>query len=668
MKKTRFLLLSFVLLLGVSCSRNYQIYVSPSGNDSGNGTMKNPFLTLEKARDTVRLMHEKGLDKPVTVYIKGGTYSCRPIIFNSKDSGSKKAPVIYKAVDGEKPVFTGSKELKNWQLLQDEKKLALLEPAVNGKIYVTNLNSAGITDFGDPIDYGNRPELYCNGQLQTLARWPDSGFVSSGQARGATELPSVHGRGRRTKEGVLEYLDERQDRWANEKDGCVEGYWYWDWSEEYQKIDKVNPVTNTLYLKAPYHRYGYRDSLRYYGLNLFCEMDQPTEWYLDRSTGLLYWYPPEGIHPEQAYVTLTNVNAPYMVELKDCSYLTLQGLTFQESRGNGILISGGENCLIKDSRLERFGCEGIHIEGGSGHGIEGCFLNSFGYGGIVLNGGDRKTLTPSGFFVENTVVEHFSLFKRTYEPAVYVSGCGHRISNNRFRFSSSSAMRLEGNDFLIEYNEISHVVTESDDQGGLDMWYNPSYQGIVIRYNRWSDINGRGGNIGSAGVRLDDMISGVRIYGNLFERCGSVIFGAVQIHGGKENVIDNNIFYQCPAAVSFSAWDKKRWLENLDSPIMLKKLYEDVDIRSPQYQKKYPILKDLRSNPNVNTMQNNLIIDCEKQVLRDKKRVNIYRNNTSLSSNGKSLDYFCKPGILKDNGLKPIPFESIGPKNNKWTE
>ena len=58
------------------------------------------------------------------------------------------------------------------------------------------------------------------------------------------------------------------------------------------------------------------------------------------------------------------------------------------------------------------------------------------------------------------------------------------MSHNRFRHSSSSALRVEGNEHVIEYNEISDVVNESDDQGGLDMWYNLSYQGNIIRYNR----------------------------------------------------------------------------------------------------------------------------------------------------------------------------------------
>lgn len=134
--------------------------------------------------------------------------------------------------------------------------------------------------------------------------------------------------------------------------------------------------------------------------------------------------------------------------------------------------------------------------------------------------------------MEHSIVEHFSLFKRTYEPAIHLDGCGIKVNNNRFRYSSSSAMRLEGNDFLIEYNEISHVVNESDDQGGIDIYYNPSYRGIMIRYNRWSDIKG-GTRHGAAGVRLDDMISGVTISGNIFERCGAHSFGGVQIHGER---------------------------------------------------------------------------------------------------------------------------------------
>lgn len=417
-------------------------------------------------------------------------------------------------------------------------------------------------------------------------------------------------------------------------------------------------------MAEPYHLYGYRKNANYFGFNLFCEIDNPGEWYLDRDTGLLYWYPPVNIDPQKAEVTFTYFSSPYMLEISDCSNMTVDGLSFKEGRGSAIAIHGGDNNRIMNCRIERFGQDGIHIYDGENHGVSGCALFGFGYGGIKVRGGDRKTLTPSGHFIEHTTIDYFSLFKHTYEPAVHVDGCGIRLSNNRFRHSTSSAMRLEGNDHLIEYNQISHVVDESDDQGALDMWYNPSYRGNIIRYNHWSDISG-GSLHGAAAIRLDDMISGTFIYGNLFERCGVLDFGAVQIHGGKDNMIENNIFYNCHAAVSFSPWNKERWLSELNSQAIHTRIYEEVDIRSEIYQKQYPELKSLHENENRNIINNNLIIHCKKTFLRDDMK-QIKENNTVHDEAIHPIQYYCTPSVLEKYGLTPIPFDAIGPKNNRW--
>ncbi|MBO5660353.1 MAG: hypothetical protein J6R98_04880 [Bacteroidaceae bacterium] len=178
-------------------------------------------------------------------------------------------------------------------------------------------------------------------------------------------------------------------------------------------------------------------------------------------------------------------------------------------------------------------------------------LENLGLDGIRLIGGNRHTLEPSNHKVTNTVVHNFSLYKRTYQPAIYVEGVGLTRSNNLFAESSSSAMRIEANECLIEYNQNFHVVTESDDQGGLDMFYNYALRGNVICYNHWRDIRGAT-HWGSAGVRFDDLISDQLVYGNVFENVGGGHFGGVQIHGGKDNLIENNLFYNCSKAVSFS--------------------------------------------------------------------------------------------------------------------
>ena len=638
-----------------------KIYVSPDGNDKNPGTQISPLKTLEKARDILRVKRKELKEQPVVVYIGEGYYNLNsPVIFTSEDSGSENAPVLYTSGNGKKPVFTGSTALKKWKVLKDKAKLNLLDPAVRNKIYVTDLKRSGITDYGDPTEPGSRPELYCNSSLQTLARWPDDAFTKAGVSRGKTELPPTYTGERGTLEGAFEYTDKRLNRWALENDIRTVGYWYWDWSEEYHKVERIDTLSRTVFIQEPFHRYGYKDSLRYYGLNLFCEMDKPGEWYLDRLTGLLYWYPPENIKPAEAEVRLTMFTAPYMIELRNCSYITIKGLALQESRGSAVLISDGNNCKISDCRIERFGRDGIHIQEGSDHGISGCLLRWFGYGGIKITGGNRKDLTPAGHFVEHSIVEHFSLFKRTYEPAIHLTGCGIRINNNRLRFSSSSAMRLEGNDFLIEYNQVSHVVNESDDQGGIDIFYNPSYQGIVIRYNHWSDITG-GTRHGAAGVRLDDMISGVHIYGNIFERCGALHFGGVQIHGGKDNVVENNLFYKCFAAVSFSPWGEERWLKQLDSPVIKTKIYDEVNINSSLYLEKYPLLKDLRADPDKNFVINNLIVDCKNTFLRNNNSP-VFKNNYSVDSENRNIEVFCSPETMKNYGLQPIPFKEIGPK------
>jgi len=134
---------------------------------------------------------------------------------------------------------------------------------------------------------------------------------------------------------------------------------------------------------------------------------------------------------------------------------------------------------------------------------------------------------------------------------VLVDGVGSRISHNLMHDVRSSAIRLGGNDHMVEFNEVHHVVWESDDQGGVDMFGNATYRGNVFRFNYWHHVGGEPGDgesgdgeapdCGRAGVRLDDAISGVVVYGNVFHRCsaGRLGFGAVQIHGGKDNHVDN---------------------------------------------------------------------------------------------------------------------------------
>jgi hypothetical protein len=205
------------------------------------------------------------------------------------------------------------------------------------------------------------------------------------------------------------------------------------------------------------------------------------------------------------------------------------------------------------------------------------------------------------------------------------------------------------------------VVKESDDQGGVDMFGNPLYRGVVIRWNRWTDIGG-GTHNGAAGVRLDDMISGVVVHGNVFERCGAVLFGGVQIHGGKDNLVDGNLFLDCFAAVSFSRWGEKRWLQGISGF-----LSQAVEL---PYATRYPELALLRTGADVNDLSRNLFVRCGRTFLRDGGVPRWALNATlpeaislRVAARGEALR---AQSPFRSRLFEPIPLAEIGPYDHPW--
>jgi hypothetical protein len=352
---------------------------------------------------------------------------------------------------------------------------------------------------------------------------------------------------------------------------------------------------------------------------------------------------------------------PFVV-MENVEHVVLLGLTFQEGRGDAVHVRGGAECLVAGCTLRQLGGDGVVIEGGRHHGIFGCAMHTLGCGGARVQGGDRKTLVPGRHFVENCTVSNISRLKRTYTPAVLLDGCGNRVAHNRFERIPSSALRIEGNDQIIELNVIRRVVQESDDQGGLDIFGNPLYRGVVIRWNHWSDIHG-GTHCGAAGVRLDDMISGVAIYGNVFQRCGAVLFGGVQIHGGKDNLVDGNLFLDCLAGISYSRWGENRWLEGIRGFL--------PEASTPPYSTRYPDLARIKADADVNFVSRNTFVRCKDVFLRDG---GVARTALNAMMDGPDNPTFLstEEAVRRDPQLRrllfePIPLGEIGTYPHPWS-
>lgn len=627
-------------------------HVAPTGSDEADGAEARPFRSLERARDVVRALKKSNggaLPKGgVRIVIAGGDYPAAPLALTSEDSGATEAPVVYQAQAGQTPVFRGGAKITGWKPIADAKLRDKLDAAVRGRVLEADLKSLGVSDLGDATDLRKRPELFVDGVPQTLARWPNEGFIRTGEILGTDTFTQWGIQG--CKDGKFQYVEDRPSRWLDEPDVRLYGYWFWDWYEEYQMVARIDAGAKAFTLAKPYSNYGYRKDQRYYAANLFREIDSPGEWYLDRRSSVIYWLPPEGVEASKAETILSVADRPF-ITMNDVSHVAILGLTFQEARGDGITIRGGADCLIAGCVLQRLGGDAIVVEGGRHHGIFGCTMHTLGCGGTRVAGGDRKTLAPGGHFVENCTVRDISRIKRTYTPAVLLDGCRNRIAHNLFEQMPSSAMRIEGNDHLIELNVVRNVVQESDDQGGIDMFGNPLYRGVVIRWNRWSDIVG-GTHCGAAGIRLDDMISGVTLHGNLFERCGAALFGGVQIHGGKENLVDGNVFIDCFAGVSFSRWGEKRWLESIEQFL--------PQANQEPYATRYPDLAGIKKDADVNFISRNLFAHCQSVFLRDGGIEKAVLNTVT----GQSVD----PRVVCEELLvsAPLPLDEMGPYEHPW--
>lgn len=637
-----------------------ELFVGPDGDDANPGTRQEPFATLQAARDAIVVLGALPRGG-ATVTVLPGTYQATETLkLEARNSGSEAAPIVYRAARPGTVRFTGGAPVTAFETVTDTAILDRLPEEARGKVMEAELGAQGLTEFGELMPRGmGRPqapvlEVFFDGKPLTPARWPNEGFVHTGKIIDS-------GSNNPARDTVFEYEGDRPSRWTEAADVWLFGFWRHLWADDTLKVTGIDTETHQL-TTAPTSYGEIAANMPYHAFNLLEEIDQPGEWYLDRKAGILYMYPPSD--PNAADVQLSMLPEAF-VEMDGVSWVTLEGLTFDLGRGNGIVIREGESCLIAGCTVSRIGGTGVTIDGGRNHGVLSSDLHTLGRNGTWVKGGDRQTLTPGGHFIENCHIYDFSRVCRTYTPAFWTDGVGNRFAHNLVHGSPGHGMRIEGNEHVIEFNEVYDVVRETDDQGGIDMWGNPTYRGVVLRYNFWHDI-GNDRACGQCGIRLDDAICEVLIYGNVFYRCSTAQFGGVQIHGGKENYIENNLFADCKYAVSFSGWGPERWHQVLNNPGVVKSGRDSVDITRPPHSTRYPALARLEEDEGVNRVWRNLVYNCGGFLTRDRGIQDVMDNEITSEDPGfidaENLDFTLKTDspLTLGGSFRPIPFGEIG--------
>lgn len=677
----------------------YQCYVSPQGSDLGKGTLEAPFATLEKARLAVRKAKLAG-SEGATVTIRGGVYHLsKGLKLTEADSGTPQGPVVYQAFPGEFPRLVGGREISPslFTPVTDKDLLERLPEAARGKVFQADLRKAGITDYGVMQTRGfrrpyvNAPmELFIGGKAMSLARWPNKGMENVTDAAGAT---------------AFQYAGDRPERWTKASDPWIHGCFAFRWADDTVRLTKVTPGSKTIEVEQG-NMFGMTKDARYSVINLLEEIDEPGEYYVSRSSGRLFVYPQGPL--EGAEIQLSLLEEP-MVSLLGASHVEFRGFCFEASRGIGVYQERGTENLLAGCVLKNLGCvavvfgkgstsdtiythpeagaepQGPPVSGelgswheaiysdttffrdaGTRNGIDGCDIYGIGAGAISLGGGDRKTLTPGGSYVNNCRISDYNRLDTTYKSAVNVDGVGNRVTHCEIFDAPHFGLYLHGNDHLIEYNHVHHVVQDSDDAGALYMGRDPSERGNVIRYNYWHDVGKEGTFLST--IYLDDGACGTSIYGNIIARAGAVVIG-----GGSDNPVRNNIFIDMKTGI---AWDDRlsNWAKNsLDPGGIFDIRMSAVDFTAPPYSTRYPeFVKYWDENPSMpkrNPIELNIFLSCKQVRSNDTLKWGPWGKNLVTKADPGFVDMAGGNLALKPDatvftalpGFEPIPFDKIGP-------
>lgn len=501
-------------------------YVSLHGNDQWSGTISDPnqdgtngpFATLNKARDTIRYLRKTNPTSKYTVLVRGGTYRLSENFSLSLiDSGTELNPFVIKAYENERPILSGARQVTGFT------------PYKSG-IFKADLK-------GTALEAYSFRQLFAEGKRQILARFPNFDPLDPVGGGFLYVEDSVEGGSQVKFKSGLDSIHD-WDATNNAEIVIYPGPNYWNNIVSISGIDKTLRIV-TLKTKASY---PIITGNRYFFQNLLEELDVPGEWYFDHVEKNLYYWPLNDS-------SLNSVSIPVLKSLVSVTgnHIIFEGFTLDGCEGNAVVINSTLNSTIAKCIIRNAGINGIEIRGGYNNAAIGNDVYEVGGVGISIWGGDRKNLTLANNRAENNNIHHIGIFSKT-SSGIYCSGVGNIISHNLVYSTPRIGIYFDGNDNIIEYNHVHHVNQETQDSGII---YSCSrdwtQRGNVVRFNKLHESGGYGRNNASEtwqrpfktyGIYLDDYTSGVNVYGNIVSKTYN---GAVFVHGGRDNIIENNI-------------------------------------------------------------------------------------------------------------------------------
>ncbi|MFD2611618.1 right-handed parallel beta-helix repeat-containing protein [Paenibacillus gansuensis] len=560
--------------MGASHFSKQDLYVSPNGNDNWSGQFPDgnkegtdgPLRTLERVRDLLRARKRLGyMHEPVTVWLREGMYPVwKPLEFDSRDA----APVTYRSYPGEQAVWHGGVRIQGWK-----------EERVNGKkVWVSELPEAVNRDRGFR-------QLFVNGERRSRTRLPKTGYYTM------LDVPGLD-KGRSIFEVLFQGSDKFQcepgdfKNWRNLTDiEVVVNHLWIDERMPVQSFDETSGMVRSSRRSAmalmDSHENGFA---RYYIENVFEELTDPGEWYMDRIEEKLYYIPMPGelIGNTEIVVPVTTQFIRVVGQPEQnifVEFLAFKDITFQysdwvlTSGGGGgerlkmpeidyaspiqsaftvpgvLYFEGAKSCTVEDCTIRHIGHYGIELgDGCMGNHVAGNHIHDTGAGGVKLNGSEANGPLSRRTGRNQVTDNHIHAIGRVFNSAAAILSM--HASGNTFSYNHIHDCYHNGiscgwvwgyaenvsHSNLIEYNHL-HDIGKGvlSDMGAI---YTLGVQpGTVIRGNLIHDV--RKGGYGGSGIYTDEGSSYIVVENNLIYNVDSYAYFQ---HIGRENLIRNNIF------------------------------------------------------------------------------------------------------------------------------
>jgi len=561
MKTVKKILFAVLFLSSVGLFAQTNIYVSPKGNDANKGTQTKPFASISKAVAEAR----KTKGKVVVNLLEGTYYQNQPIVFTPSDSRKENESLTITNFKNQKVSVNGSVALNlKWETYK------------NG-IWQAKVKQDLVFD-----------ELFVNGQLQHMARYPNWD-------------PKAHYFGGTAADAISK---ERVAGWKSPKGVYVHAIHPCEWGDIHYVItgkDEKGEVT----LEGGWQnnrKMGMHQKFRFVE-NIFEELDTVNEWFYDKEAKILYYYPPKGLDIRTAKFETPQIAHLFEFrgsEKSPVKNIAIQGLTLTQTvrtfmdnkepllrsdwtiyRGGAVLFDGAVNCVVKNCTLNNLGGNAVFFNDFNRDcAVSSCSISEVGASAFCFVGDPKAVRSPSFEYYQSVPLaqidrtpgpktNNYPADCKVYDNLIFNTGVIEKqsagvelsmcqsitVSHNTIYDVPRAGINVSEGTWgghIIEYNDVFNTVKESGDHGSFNSWGRDRYwhpdknimdkivennfdlaladvvKPITIQNNRMRCDHGWD-------IDLDDGSSNYIIRNNL------CLNGGIKLREGVNRVVENNI-------------------------------------------------------------------------------------------------------------------------------